>query len=71
MGPYFAFPATRHGLGVGFFVAVMYSLILVSLDHVQEQLENPFDGVGSDDVHLGSTDFCALVLSPTPFDQAA
>jgi predicted membrane chloride channel (bestrophin family) len=71
MGPYFAFLAVKHGIGVGFFVAVMYSLILVSLDRVQEQLENPFDGVGADDVHLNAADFCALVLSPTPFDRAA
>jgi predicted membrane chloride channel (bestrophin family) len=65
LGPYFAFLATKHGNGLGCFVAVMYSFILVSLDHVQEQLENPFDGVGADDVNLDMAGFYAQVLVPS------
>ncbi|MBW2527780.1 MAG: hypothetical protein JRI23_26605 [Deltaproteobacteria bacterium] len=53
-GPYFAtlcsksesFPA------VGYMVAVLYSLVLVSLDNIQEHLEDPFDEVGTDDINL-------------------
>jgi predicted membrane chloride channel (bestrophin family) len=33
-------------------VALIYSLVLVSLDNIQDDLENPFDGVGADDLRL-------------------
>jgi hypothetical protein len=33
-------------------VAVLYSVVLVSLDNIQEHLEHPFDAVGVDDVRL-------------------
>jgi predicted membrane chloride channel (bestrophin family) len=71
MGPYFAFLAGKHGIGIGLFVAVMYSLILLSLDHVQEQLENPFDGVGTDDVSLDPDKFYDYVLSSTSIEHPA
>ncbi len=53
-GPYFAslcvksesFPA------VGYMVAVLYSLVLVTLDNLQEDLEDPFDDLGADDIKL-------------------
>jgi predicted membrane chloride channel (bestrophin family) len=53
-GPYFAtlclksesFPA------IGYIVAVLYSLVLVTLDNIQEDLEDPFDEVGTDDIKL-------------------
>jgi predicted membrane chloride channel (bestrophin family) len=31
---------------------VLYSFILVSLDNIQDHLENPFDDVGEDDIHF-------------------
>lgn len=34
-------------------VAVAFALVLVGLDNVQDGLENPFDGIGADDVRLG------------------
>lgn len=37
---------------VGYAVAVLYSLVLVSLDNIQEDLENPYDGIGEDDINL-------------------
>ena len=33
-------------------LAVIYSLVLTILDNIQEYLEDPFDGVGSDDIRL-------------------
>ena len=51
-GPYFAHLADKSYPAVGYAVAVAYSLVLVSLDNIQEDLENPFDGVGADDVDL-------------------
>lgn len=50
--PYFAsigypdYPIVSYG------VAILYSLVLVSLDNIQDHLENPYDGVGPDDLRL-------------------
>jgi hypothetical protein len=42
------------------------------MDHVQEHLENPFDGLGEDDgVDLDTVEFYAKALSPTPIERAA
>ncbi len=72
LGPYFAYLAAAHGVGMGLFVAAMYSLILVSLQHVQEQLDNPFDGKGADDdVDLDTVDFYSQLLSTSPHERAA
>lgn len=37
---------------IGYGVALGFSLVLVGLDNVQDGLENPFDGLGVDDVKL-------------------
>ncbi len=50
--PYFADLSDKHFFSLGFLVAAFYSLILVSLDNIQEELENPFDEIGVDDVDL-------------------
>ncbi len=50
--PYFADLSDKYFFSLGFLVAAFYSLILVSLDNIQEELENPFDEVGVDDVNL-------------------
>ncbi|GAB4579966.1 MAG: hypothetical protein Fur0022_27050 [Anaerolineales bacterium] len=51
-GPYFANLAYPEYPWVGFAVAGLYAVVLVSLDNVQDQLENPFDSVGADDLRL-------------------
>ncbi len=51
-GPYFAYLGQEYYTGVGYAVAVLYSMVLVSLDNIQENLENPFDRVGRDDLQL-------------------
>jgi len=51
-GPYFAQLATKFLPIVGYIIAILYSLILVSLDNIQEDLENPYDTIGEDDVDL-------------------
>ena len=55
-GPYFAHLTIKYYAGVGYLVAILYSLVLVSLDNIQENLENPFDAVGEDDVNLDMAD---------------
>jgi hypothetical protein len=43
-------------------MATIYSLVLTILDNIQEDLEDPFDGVGSDDIRL---DFPSMLHSNT------
>ena len=49
-GPYFAFLASTSFPTVGYCIALIYSLVLVGLDNIQEDLENPYDGIGVDDI---------------------
>lgn len=49
-GPYFVHAAQDYSHGLEFFMPVVFSFILVSLDNIQEHLENPFDQIGEDDV---------------------
>ena len=51
-GPYFAHVATKFSPVVGYIIAILYSLVLVSLDNIQEALENPYDAIGEDDINL-------------------
>lgn len=44
---------------VGPFVAVLYTIVLVTLDRIQEDLEDPFDGLGDDDIDLDLSDALA------------
>jgi predicted membrane chloride channel (bestrophin family) len=54
--PYFA-NLCRESYGVvGYGVATLYSVVLVSLDNIQEDLESPYDSVGADDVNLDVVD---------------
>lgn len=51
-GPYFAHLTTKFFPVVGYIIAILYSLVLVSLDNIQEDLENPYDAIGEDDINL-------------------
>ena len=50
--PYFAHLSKESAEPVGYVVAFLYSIVLVSLDNIQEDLESPYDAVGADDVDL-------------------
>ncbi len=54
--PYFASVAYPEFPIAGYGVALVYALVLVSLDNVQDHLENPYDGVGPDDLRLNVAD---------------
>jgi len=54
--PYFAHLCSKSYAIVGYGVAVVYSIVLVSLDNIQEDLESPFDEIGADDVNLDVID---------------
>lgn len=49
-GPYFAYKAEEFSWGLEYVIPVLLTMILVSLDNIQEHLENPFDQVGEDDI---------------------
>lgn len=49
-GPHFAAKAADMTLGLEYLTPVLLSMILVSLENIQEHLENPFDQVGEDDI---------------------
>ena len=39
----------------------LLSIILVSLDNIQDHLENPFDQIGEDDVMINAEKFVSLL----------
>ena len=51
-GPYFASTFNDYAAQLEYVMPVLYSFILVSLDNIQDHLENPFDEVGEDDIRL-------------------
>jgi predicted membrane chloride channel (bestrophin family) len=56
-GPYFAILARDIPTVLIFVMPILFSIILVSLDNIQEHLENPFDQVGEDDVRINPEKF--------------
>jgi len=51
-GPYFALISTQNEIGLAYVTPVVLTLVLVSLENIQKQLESPYDQVGEDDVHI-------------------
>jgi hypothetical protein len=51
-GPYFAKLSQNIPIGLIFIMPILFSIILVSLDNIQDQLENPFDQIGEDDINM-------------------
>jgi hypothetical protein len=58
-GPYFASTFTDFSAQLEYVMPVLYSFILVSLDNIQDHLENPFDDVGEDDIRIDTEDIFA------------
>ncbi len=57
-GPYFAFLALEEVAGgLEYIMPILFSFILVSLDNIQDHLENPFDQIGEDDVSINVEEF--------------
>lgn len=56
-GPYFVHAAQEYSHGLEYFMPIIFSFILVSLDNIQEHLENPFDQIGEDDVKFDVENF--------------
>ena len=56
-GPYFAHMATAHAPAVVFAMPITFAVVLTALSNIQDQLENPFDDYGEDDVHINVDKF--------------
>jgi hypothetical protein len=56
-GPYFAYVAKDYTTGLAYVMPVIFTVILVSLDNIQEHLENPFDHIGEDDIVINAEKF--------------
>jgi len=64
-GPYFTHLAADYPGGLLYVMPVLFSVILVSLDNIQDHLENPFDQLGEDDVAINAEKFVErLALDP-------
>ncbi|MGH7554910.1 MAG: hypothetical protein ACREMQ_18065 [Longimicrobiales bacterium] len=70
--PHFAYMSQTRLPAIGFGMAGLYSLILVSLDNIQEALENPFDQFGEDDIILdGAAHYLAATRRVEPAQAGA
>ena len=56
-GPYFAHISKEFGPALSYIVPVLFSVVLVSLDNIQDHLENPFDQIGEDDITINAEKF--------------
>jgi hypothetical protein len=56
-GPYFAYKAEEMSWGLEFVIPILLTMILVSLENIQEHLENPFDQIGEDDIKFNVEKF--------------
>jgi hypothetical protein len=55
--PYFAYVAKDSLSVLSFVMPVLFTLVLVGLDNIQNHLENPFDLIGEDDVKINAEEF--------------
>ncbi|MHC5158039.1 MAG: hypothetical protein ACYSOZ_08110, partial [Planctomycetota bacterium] len=56
-GPYFAEISKEFSIQLAYVMPVLFTIILVSLDNIQEHLENPFDQIGEDDIVINAEKF--------------
>lgn len=61
-GPYFASTFHDYSASLEYVMPVLYSFILVSLDNIQDHLENPFDQVGEDDITIEEEEIARTLL---------
>ena len=67
-GPYCAATYQDYSHGIAYVIAILYSVLLVSLDNLQEHLENPFDQIGEDDINFEVDELELLLLEPKKKD---
>ena len=60
-GPYFASTFHDYSSHLEYVMPILYSFILVSLDNIQDHLENPFDAVGEDDIEIDENEVLHVI----------
>ncbi len=68
-GPYFAYKAEEMSWGLEFVIPILLTMILVSLENIQEHLENPFDQIGEDDISFNVEKFIQRLNHKTGDDN--
>ncbi len=58
--PFFASTFTHYQAHLAYWMPIIYSFILVSLDNIQDHLEHPFDMIGEDDVRIEIDEYMNL-----------
>jgi hypothetical protein len=56
-GPYFASIFKESSKGLEYLLPILFGVVLVTLDQIQEHLENPFDQIGEDDIIINAEKF--------------
>ena len=56
-GPYFIYIGQEFTPSLMYVMPLLFTVVLVSLDNIQRQLENPFDQIGADDVTINAEKF--------------
>ena len=75
-GPYFAYLTDEVNRELFFVMPILFALIFTGLANIQDDLENPFDGIGRDDVaidperYLSTLDMLADA-PPSPLEEPA
>lgn len=59
--PYFANTAVDYEAHLSYIMPGLFSFILVSLDNIQEHLENPYDQIGEDDIIVNPDEIRRMV----------
>lgn len=60
-GPYFVYVSSSYSAGLEYMMPVVFSFILVSLDNIQDHLEDPFDQVGEDDIKFDVDEYESMM----------
>lgn len=60
-GPYFASEAVGYHPLLIYIMPVLFAIILVGLDNIQDHLEDPFDQIGEDDVSINAEKFVEML----------
>ncbi len=60
--PYFASTFLTYSPGwLGYIMPILYSFILVSLDNIQDHLEDPYDQIGEDDIKIDTGEYIEMI----------
>lgn len=60
-GPYFAYLTEDLSRELFFVMPILFALIFTGLSNIQDDLENPFDGIGKDDVAIDPERYLATL----------